>query len=330
MYSNYTGDINDAIVSAANKLILHSPSAIDIAESLLYGVVLICEGSGGFVDTEQKLSYFDIAIGSAREDTLEVIRALESAGARVPVPGETELAGRVLLFGSKYMLIGVLDPDRYTDTTIVMQMIALAQNTIKKILSYGKMKNIYRIDSLTSIRNRHAFEEDIHNHIIPFVSDYNLPVTFMYIDLNNFKTVNDTLGHDMGDRVLQSVAREIQRITKGIGTLYRLGGDEFCVIVQGKAVEDCEKYARRIQGVVHQAPGGIEVTASIGLATYTGEISFNEVIKKAEKKMYAMKLRERRKLPRANPQLNFAFMAKSNREVPREENILLEERTHAR
>jgi len=297
MYSSgYTESISEALIESANRLMLYSPSSTDIAEVLLHSVVLLCEGTGGFIDLNQQGMYFDITVGYARNNIDEIREELIKEN--LPEPGQVETCGKFLLFSTRHMLIGVIEPRRYVDKSLIQNLVTLAVNSIQKSVKYNNVQKSIRIDALTSILNRKAFDDDLNSKIVNFVNTYERPVTFMYIDLNNFKSVNDTLGHDMGDRVLCAMAQNISKFTKGIGNVYRLGGDEFCVVVLGKTAKECEPYARRIQGLVHHAPGGIEVTASIGLATCLYVDDIHKVIKKAEAEMYDMKLKERRKSPR--------------------------------
>jgi len=87
---------------------------------------------------------------------------------------------------------------------------------LREQLEYWKERAL--TDALTGLRNREALEEDLSEHN---------GLEFVFIDVDDFKTVNDTQGHDAGDRILQEVARVLD--TEGSGTAYRLGGEEFVI-----------------------------------------------------------------------------------------------------
>ncbi|MGE4072498.1 MAG: GGDEF domain-containing protein [Lysobacterales bacterium] len=98
-----------------------------------------------------------------------------------------------------------------------------------------------RTDPLTGLNNRRAFMELAHHEFLR-ASRHKLPLTLAYIDLDHFKQVNDSEGHDVGDRLLQCVARTLMAEVRATDRLARLGGDEFGLIL----AEADEDYARTV------------------------------------------------------------------------------------
>jgi diguanylate cyclase (GGDEF)-like protein len=117
----------------------------------------------------------------------------------------------------------------------------------------------------------------------------------LYIDLDDFKNVNDTLGHDVGDRLLQGVAARLQTALRETDTIGRMGGDEFVVLVDAGSLEvDPELVAMRLRDVLDQpfevlgAPSPLAVHASVGVAL-AGDVSPADLLRAADLAMYEAK-----------------------------------------
>ena len=101
-------------------------------------------------------------------------------------------------------------------------------------------------------------------------------VALMFIDLDRFKNINDSLGHPVGDTILRNVAQRISHAVRGSDTVARMGGDEFVVLLprlsQGTQQADCEAVARKVLAVLGEPMQAgtheLRVTASIGVATF--------------------------------------------------------------
>ena len=125
-------------------------------------------------------------------------------------------------------------------------------------------------DPLTNLPNRLLFRNRLE-HALAGQLRNQLPVAVLYVDIDNFKDINDTLGHDAGDRVLQEVARRLDECLRPADTAARLGGDEFAVLVQGSATEsDTIEIAHRIRASLAMAVPveghHVRIAASIGVA----------------------------------------------------------------
>lgn len=126
-------------------------------------------------------------------------------------------------------------------------------------------------DTLTRLPNRSGFGQRLE-HLLDAQTGGDRHAAIMLLDLDRFKNVNDTLGHDAGDRVLIEVGARIQQRLKGIDTVARLGGDEFAIIVR-RLETPCEasKIARRLIEAIMKPillkEGEVAVGASIGIAT---------------------------------------------------------------
>jgi diguanylate cyclase (GGDEF)-like protein len=127
-------------------------------------------------------------------------------------------------------------------------------------------------DSLTDLSNRRGFAAESRLAIDRARHD-GLPFSLVYIDLDNFKGLNDTLGHDVGDRLLKEVADRLRLLVRAADTVARLGGDEFAVIVEGSNPAQATRLAERIErelGLPYAAAPGVSFSASVGIAHSVG------------------------------------------------------------
>jgi diguanylate cyclase (GGDEF)-like protein len=120
-------------------------------------------------------------------------------------------------------------------------------------------------------------------------------MALLFIDLDNFKAVNDTLGHDAGDAVLKETAKRLKECVRKPDTVARLGGDEFVVIIEHQNVANATIVAERIIESVKQeiqTPEGlVTIGASIGVALFPGDgKSEKELLKAADRAMYSIKV----------------------------------------
>jgi diguanylate cyclase (GGDEF)-like protein/PAS domain S-box-containing protein len=148
-------------------------------------------------------------------------------------------------------------------------------------------------DSLTLLANRSLFRDRLQ-HSLTLAQRARNQMAVMFVDLDNFKSVNDSLGHDIGDRLLQAVAQRLVKSTRFSDTVARLGGDEFAILLEGIAtIEEVELLAAALIEQLDKPfnLGGTEVrvSASIGIAFSTFETSAEALLSKADIAMYHAK-----------------------------------------
>jgi diguanylate cyclase (GGDEF)-like protein/PAS domain S-box-containing protein len=148
-------------------------------------------------------------------------------------------------------------------------------------------------DPLTLLANRTLFKDRVQ-HALSLAQRTHAPVAVLFLDLDNFKTINDSLGHDAGDRLLQAVAQRIVKNTRVSDTVARLGGDEFAVLLE-RVGEPAE--AERVAESLIESLGasftlsGMEarVSASIGVAFAVAAAGTESLLANADIAMYHAK-----------------------------------------
>ena len=148
-----------------------------------------------------------------------------------------------------------------------------------------------RLDPLTQIANRRAFFE-MGKTEFGRAMRYGYPLTIGLIDLDNFKDVNDTLGHDIGDRLLQKVSDILSQHTRSSDLVGRLGGDEFVILMPQTNQESAESIAGKLHQVLLDGMNENQwpVTFSIGVAIFHAmPEDFDGMVKAADTLMYDVK-----------------------------------------
>ena len=142
------------------------------------------------------------------------------------------------------------------------------------------------IDDLTGIYNRRKMLEFLEREIIRFERT-NTPFCVIMLDLDNFKSINDSKGHLYGDKILRKVAETIKNSIRKIDYCGRYGGDEFLIIASGISMEGAQRLAERIKDRINSI--GEDLTASIGIVEYKKDMSIKELISKVDEMLYKSK-----------------------------------------
>jgi len=156
-----------------------------------------------------------------------------------------------------------------------------------------KLKEIAHRDSLTGLFNRAFFNEWIQDQVRK-AQFQNVPLSFIMIDVDNFKQINDTYGHLTGDKVLRFVARCISDSIRSSDFAVRYGGDEFLVVLYNTSKQQAEQVASRIREKIRNSDElGVDVDISYGVAELKPGDNYLKFLQKADEEMYGMK-RERK------------------------------------
>jgi diguanylate cyclase (GGDEF)-like protein/PAS domain S-box-containing protein len=161
-----------------------------------------------------------------------------------------------------------------------------------------KLIRMAQYDSLTNLGNRTRLNNEIENCIRKFDRD-NMPFAILFCDLDNFKQINDSLGHEMGDRLLKLVAKRLKKVLRKGDVVTRLGGDEFVIVVQNIInYEFAALIANKIINMVSKplllSDSRIHVGVSIGIALYpTDGEDTKTLLRNADSALYEAKAKGR-------------------------------------
>jgi len=157
-------------------------------------------------------------------------------------------------------------------------------------------------DSLTELKTRSFFEEEskIYLEMIKNISADKRKkwfgfknISFLFLDIDYFKKVNDTYGHDIGDVVLKKVARVMQRSLRAGDTVARWGGEEIVASLLGADLNDAKAKAEdireNIEKLTFKETPNLKVTVSIGVVSSEMSLDFEDLIKKADLALYKSK-----------------------------------------
>jgi diguanylate cyclase (GGDEF)-like protein len=168
-------------------------------------------------------------------------------------------------------------------------LVGLLRDALKREAQMG------RIDFLTKLGNAKGFVEGAEAEIRRMKRS-GLPISVAYIDLDNFKTVNDTLGHSKGDQLLVEVGFAIKKNIRGTDLAARIGGDEFAIMLPETAGNQAAFVIDKLQRALDELlkANSPNVGASIGLAEFTEPpASIDQVLESADKRMFEVKQRRK-------------------------------------
>jgi len=160
--------------------------------------------------------------------------------------------------------------------------------------SYHKrLERLADFDELTNIPNRRKFNEEFERFILLFKRDAK-PISLLFLDIDNFKSINDKLGHQAGDEVLIKIAKILRKNIRKTDLLARWGGEEFVIAFIDTNINDAFKISQKIREAIENDEDLKEitsnsVTASFGLTTCNDSDSSDSIISRADDAMYEAK-----------------------------------------
>ena len=195
----------------------------------------------------------------------------------------------------KWMTISAVRNDRQE----ISQYVAIFSDITERKLAEDEIRNMAFYDSLTQLPNRRLFIERLNAALLASERhrDYG---AVMFLDMDRFKVLNDTLGHECGDLMLIEVARRIKRCVREMDTVARLGGDEFVVLIEDvgdneqDAADKVGTVAEKIRDALTQSYAVKQhrhaSSPSIGITLFRGNaVSVDELLRRADFAMYRVK-----------------------------------------
>jgi diguanylate cyclase (GGDEF)-like protein len=222
------------------------------------------------------------------------------AGEGEPVEGHSIALAVPMVKGPR--LVGVVEilllPGNADPAPELLEMLeamaAQAATSIDAAILYEIAESLSLSDPLTGLANRRQLGQDLTLEI-ERAARYHRPLSFLMIDIDRFKVVNDTFGHAVGDAVLVEVASVLHDQMRLGDTIYRYGGEEFGVLARETDLAGAQSVAERLRRVVEdryasRAAGDVAVTISVGVAELSdGAEEPYRIVRAADEALYAAK-----------------------------------------
>ena len=177
-----------------------------------------------------------------------------------------------------------------------------AQNELSEAYALLALKSVELekasiTDSLTSLFNRRRLEEAFA-HELDRAQRYAKPVSLIIADVDHFKSINDTHGHQVGDEVLKLIADLMRNGVRAVDLVGRWGGEEFLVICPDTDQDGAQALAEKLRSTIESEPfsTGSSVTTSFGVAQYCESESFKDTVARADKALYRAKINGRNRV----------------------------------
>ncbi len=226
------------------------------------------------------------------EERLSALLA-EIAAAPAGTVGPVELQYR---HGSSHAVIECVGQNLTGDSAVEGYSLNLRDISERKALE-EQLRHLAFHDPLTLLANRSLLRDRVQ-HAITLAQRSGGSIAVMFLDLDHFKRVNDTLGHDAGDRLLQTVSQRLVAAVRSSDTVARLGGDEFAVLVEGcssrlQVEQLADKLLATLSAPIVLDGTEVRVEASIGVAWFEEEIDAETLLSNADIAMYHAKASDR-------------------------------------
>jgi diguanylate cyclase (GGDEF)-like protein len=202
----------------------------------------------------------------------------------------------------------ITKPFQYPELMARMRAAKRIVDLQKELLETNRRLELLSItDGLTKLYNHRHLQDELARAFEESVR-YERPLSFVIVDLDFFKKINDTYGHAIGDEVLKAISAIFQESIRTTDLAARYGGEEFALMLPETVLEDAVNFAEKIRGIVESTPvathsGPISATVSIGVATvpHTRIHSAKELIVAADKALYRAKKNGRNQVQAADP-----------------------------
>jgi diguanylate cyclase (GGDEF)-like protein len=233
--------------------------------------------------------------------TLEAADVVHS-GLAVPVPGEAEPVGFLIVYSRS--------PDhRFAEDEIreLEELAARAGPAIENARRFREARQLADLDALTGLHNRRYFHETLAREVAR-AHRYGRALALVVFDLDDFKAINDRIGHLAGDAVLAETAERVKDVVRSADIACRVGGDEFAVILPESSTADADQLYHRLLGAVSTRPVGQagRLFVSAGIAELTEADDPTTFFERADEALYRAKERGKGQVVSHKPELREA------------------------
>ncbi len=218
--------------------------------------------------------------------------------AATPLPSRGNVSGTLCVMDTKILQMGAAELDALDALGRDLASDLAAHDSSSESVAavapatseLDSLERLASADPLTGLANRRGGERDISAEISR-ARRQSTALSCLLLDIDHFKNVNDTSGHQAGDYVLREISELLRRTVRAYDILVRWGGEEFLIVLPGVTPEQARKLAERLRLAVEQMPlSGIDgVTASIGVSALGKDYSFDAMFAEADRRLYAAK-----------------------------------------
>jgi diguanylate cyclase (GGDEF)-like protein len=216
---------------------------------------------------------------------LEADAQLVHSGLAVPVPGESGAIGFIAIYSRA--------PSHRFEEERIRELEELAKRAgpaIENAWRFREARQLADLDALTGLHNRRYFHETLAREVAR-AQRYNRQLALIVFDLDDFKAINDRIGHLSGDAVLAETAERVRDVVRSADIACRVGGDEFAVILPESSTADADQLYHRLRGAVSSRPVGQagKLSISAGIADLLPDDDPTGFFERADEALYRAK-----------------------------------------
>jgi diguanylate cyclase (GGDEF)-like protein len=234
------------------------------------------------IDLSDKDEAIEFSSGNTSDEIPEELKFAICA----PLKARNNLIGAIVITQNT-------DSDKFTLSTKRLLSTFANQSAVAvdNTLLYKQTEHLSVTDGLTGLYNHRYFQEQMQTELRR-AQRYDLNFSVIMVDIDNFKTINDTYGHLAGDELLKKIAVHLKQVTRDTDTVARYGGDEFVILLPETVKNDSLIVAERIRSQLQESKiaGNIQVEVSIGIAAYPDDgVYSKDIVSKADSALYKAK-----------------------------------------
>jgi diguanylate cyclase (GGDEF)-like protein len=217
--------------------------------------------------------------------SLEGVDELVHSGLAVPIPGEVDTTGFIAIYSRS--------PTHRFEEEMIRELEELAKRAgpaIENARRFREARQLADLDALTGLHNRRYFHETLAREVAR-AQRYGRRLALIVLDLDDFKAINDRIGHLSGDAVLAETAERVRDVVRSADVACRVGGDEFAVILPESTSQEADQLYRRLRGAVSSRPLGQagRLLISAGVAELLSDDDPTRFFERADEALYRAK-----------------------------------------
>ena len=225
------------------------------------------------------------------KDGLEVLKEIRAAGDKNQIGVLMMTSPSENVNGAIFLKNGA--NDFIAKPFVKEELICRVNNLIEAMENINQIADFANKDFLTGVYNRRYFYDDM-NEYLAYAEERAEPYAVAMLDIDHFKQINDTYGHDGGDRALKTLAKKLIDETKKGDLVARFGGEEFCIVLKNVSNEDAVKFFVNLRASIANCKvrlkkEQIKITVSIGLAFSRSDYRLDELLELADEALYRAK-----------------------------------------